>query len=127
MVAGHHRKGILMSALNNALVAVAKAANVGGKVFADGKVDLKDVGVIIGNLGELQGLAGIDLAGVVVEAGKLTEAAKASAVAAFKAAFDLPQDVLESAVEEAVDACLTLLLGALKAKNALGAILPKAA
>ncbi len=116
-----------MSALNSALISIAKSLNLAGKVFEDGKVDFKDAGTIIGGLGDLSGLATIDFAGVVSEAGKLTDAAKASAVAAFKGAFDLKEDVKEGAIELAVDALFDLLLAGVKGKGALGAIFPKAA
>ncbi len=116
-----------MSALNSALVSVAKSLNLAGKVFEDGKVDFKDAGTIIGGLGDLSGLASIDFAGVISEAGKLSDAAKASAVAAFKGAFDLKNDVQEGAVELAVDACFDALLAGVKGKAAVAALLPKAA
>lgn len=116
-----------MSALSTALVAIAKAANLAGKVFEDGAVSLSDLGTIIGGLGDLSGLASVDLAGCVNEAGVLTEAAKAEAVVAFSKAFDLKADSLEGGIEGAIDAALTILVGIVKGKAALGALVPKAA
>ena len=114
-----------MSNLLKVLVAVAKASNVVGKVFADGKVNMNDLGIIFGSFGELQGLVGLDYAKALVEAGKLSPAIKAEAVAAFKKEFDLPNDVTEAAVEGGVDAAFTMLEGFVKGKDALALILPK--
>lgn len=108
-----------MTALVPALVAVAKASNLVGAVFADGKASLSDVGIIIGGLGDISGLAGVDLAGVLDEVGKLKEADKVAAVAAFKTAFDLPDNTVEAAIEVAVDAALTALVAFDKSKQAL--------
>lgn len=116
-----------MSHISVALVAVAKAVNVGAKVFEDGKVDIRDAGVLIGNLGELSALAGINVAGILDEAGKLNASEKALAVVEFKKAFDLANDVVEGAVESLVDACFTVLVAVLQAKAAVSIILPKAA
>ena len=117
-----------MSNLLKVLVAVAKASNVVGKVFADGKVNMNDLGIIFGSFAEIQGLVGLvglDYAKALVEAGKLSPAIKAEAVAAFKKEFDLPNDVTEAAVEGGVDAAFTMLEGFVKGKDALALILPK--
>lgn len=116
-----------MSNLVAVLVAVAKASNVLGKVFADGAVGLNDLGVIFGSLGDLQGLVGLDYAAALGEAGKLSPAVKAEAVAAFKKAFDLPDDVAEEGVEVAVDAALGFVESFVKGQAALALLLKKAA
>lgn len=116
-----------MSALSTALVSVAKASNLVGKVLEDGQVGVSDLGTIIAGLGDLSGLASIDFGAVVTEAGTLTEAAKSEAVAAFAKAFDLKADAAEGAIEGAVDAALTILVGVLKGKAALSVLVPKAA
>lgn len=116
-----------MTALSQALVSVAKSANLVGKVLEDGQVGVSDLGTVIAGLGDLSGLAAINLSAVVNEAGALTDAAKAEAVAAFSKAFDLKQDAAEGAIEGAVDAALTILVGVIKGKAALGVLVPKAA
>lgn len=108
-----------MTALVPALVSVAKASNLVGAVFADGKASLSDVGLIIGGLGDLSGIASIDFAGVLDEAGKLKDADKAAGVVAFKTAFDLPDNTTEAAIELAVDAALGVLVSFDKTKQAI--------
>ena len=114
-------------ALVKVLVAVAKASNVVGKVFADGSVGLNDLSVIFASFADFQGLVNLDYAKAFNEAGKLSPAVKAEAVAAFKQAFDLPGDVTEAAVEGGVDAAFTILEGVVKGQVALALLLPKAA
>jgi hypothetical protein len=126
MAVRFNEKGFTMD-LVPALVAIAKASNVIGKVFEDGAVGLNDLGVIFGSMGDLQGLVGINYAAALSEAGKLSPAVKAEAVAAFKKAFDLPNDVTEAAVEGGVDAAFTVLEGVVKGQAALALLLPKAA
>lgn len=96
-----------MSALVDALVKFAKAANVAGIVLADGKVSLGDLPVVLGSLGDLGGLVSVDYAEVLVEGAKLNDVDKAAAVAAFKQAFDIPNDKEEAAIETLVDAALS--------------------
>lgn len=116
-----------MSALNSALIQIAKAGNLVGKVTEDGDIDASDAWTVLKDPSALSGLATIDFAGVVSEAGTLTDAAKASAVAAFKGAFDLAADATEAAVELAVDAAFDILSGFVKGKRAFAALVPKAA
>jgi hypothetical protein len=114
-----------VSQLSEALVAVANAGNIVGQVFEDKVVNFKDLGVIIAGLGSLSGLASINFPAALDEAGKLTEGARANAVAAFKAAFEIPEEGAEEFLEAALDAALTALLAFVKAKDALGRLVPK--
>lgn len=114
-----------VSKLSVALVAVAKCGNIVGQVFEDRVVNFKDVGVVVAGLGSLTGLLNIDLAGLVDELGKLTEAARADALKAFKVAFDIPEGGTEEFVEEALDAASTALLAFVKAKSALAKLKPR--
>lgn len=115
-----------ITALLPALVAVAGALNLGGKVLEDGKADLKDLPSVIGALGELSALTTIKVGQAAKEALDLDDAEHAEVLKAFKVKFDLKDDAPEAAVELYVDAALQALVAYAKSKEATAILFPSA-
>lgn len=116
-----------VKALIPALLAAAILGNVAGKVLEDGVVDFKDIGALVGSLGEFSQFTALQLGAAFAEALDLDIAEKVEVLTAFKAKFNIADDVKESAIEELVDGALLVLTGLVKVREAGSVLIPKAA
>lgn len=109
------------------LLAAAVLGNVTGKVLEDGAIDFKDLGTLVGSLGEFSKFTELKLGAAFSEFLDLDESEKSQVIAAFKAKFDIADDVVEEAVEGLVDGALLVLTGVVKVRDAGSALIPKVA
>jgi hypothetical protein len=106
------------------LLAAAVVGNLVGKVLEDDKVNVGDLGAIVGSLGEFASFTSLKPGAALAESLDLDDAEKGQVLAAFRQKFDLKDDVTEGAVELLADASLGILVAVAKARQAGKDLLP---
>jgi hypothetical protein len=92
-----------ISELKDLATAVAQTANSIDGIFADGKVDLRDLGNLPSVLAGLRGFAEVNFSEVLPQAVDLTIPEAHELSAHFKAVFNLREDNIEVVVEQGLD------------------------